>query len=76
MKSKNTSTNILFVVLSALLFLAAIIALVPYSGTDDKCIFGYYALCPFSPWSSLILIVLSVILFYFRKKETNQLSKN
>jgi hypothetical protein len=75
MESKNTSINILFVILSALLFVGAIVTLIPFKGTDDECIFGYFALCPFSPWSSLILIVLAAILFYFRKKET-QLSKN
>lgn len=54
----------------ALVFVVlAIITLLPLGTADDKCFFGYIAVCPFTPWSSLILLVIAFYLLMMRKKQ-------
>jgi len=58
-----------YLIIAVLFVLAAIITLVPYKNIDDACLFGYKALCAFTPISTLILLVFAVIFYIvFRNK--------
>ena len=52
--------------LAILSFVAAIVTFFPFKNIDDECMFGYKAICAFTPVSSLILIVLGIFFLVMR----------
>ena len=50
-----------FLVITILCTLAAVGTLVPDATAHKMSILGYYAHCPFAPWSSLIALALAAI---------------
>ena len=65
--NQKKRNRLLFWVL--LIIVGAVITLLPISLADDKCLFGYYAVCPFAPFSSLIMLVIAFYLLMIRKKQ-------
>ena len=49
----------LLLVLAVVLAVGGLLTLVPVSSTRDKSDLGYYALCPFAPYSTLTLLGLA-----------------
>lgn len=43
----------------------AVVTLLPNDNIDDKCVLGYKAMCPVTPVSTLILLVLGFVFLYF-----------
>ena len=67
MEQTNKKGGSLYLIISVLCFIGAIITFIPYKNIDDECMFGYKALCAFTPISSLVLIVVGVFLLMLRK---------
>ena len=58
-----------YLIFSIVFIIAAIVTLIPYKNIDDACLFGYKAVCAFTPISTVILLVFAVIFFIiFNKK--------
>jgi hypothetical protein len=70
MEQTNKKSGTLYLIISILCFIGAIITLIPYKGVDDECLFGYKAICAFTPISSLVLIAVGILLMFLRKKVT------
>ena len=70
MNEQNKSKKGVIHIVLALLFTGgAIFTLLPLVLADDKCFFGYYAVCPFSPISSIVLLAIAGYFFILRKKQ-------
>lgn len=52
---KETRRNVLRVV-SVVLAILGVLTMLPYSRAQDFSIFGYKALCPFAPISTILII--------------------
>lgn len=62
---KGTGSKIILI----LLILGAVITLLPIELADDKCYFGYFAVCPFTPISTIIILGIAVYMFIARKNQ-------
>lgn len=51
-----------------ILFIGAIVTLIPFSNIDDSCFLGYKALCAFTPISTIILIAAGIVVLIIRSK--------
>ncbi len=65
---KNQKKRKMLLVWIIIIVAGAVITLLPIPLADDKCLFGYYAVCPFVPFSSLIMLVVAFYLLMLRKK--------
>jgi hypothetical protein len=63
--SRQTQSSLLLAVTILLVALAAA-TLVPFS-SSMKSDLGYYALCPFAPWSTLALLLLAGMSWVVRR---------
>jgi len=52
--------------LAAVLAVSGLLTLVPVASTRDKSDLGYYALCPFAPYSTLTLLGLAGVAWVMR----------
>ena len=68
MTETNKKSGKAYLILSIVFIIAAIVTLIPYKNIDDACLFGYKAICAFTPISTLILIVFGVIFFIIFNK--------
>ena len=68
-ENKKQNKGAVLLMLSILLVLGAIFTLLPIHMADDKCFFGYYAVCPFTPISSILLIAVALYINLVRKKQ-------
>ena len=68
MAESNGKAKLVFFVLAVMSFISAVLTLLPYKNIDDECFLGYKALCPITPVSTLILVVLGIVFLYIRKK--------
>jgi hypothetical protein len=66
-KNQKKRNRLLFWII--VIIAGAVFSLLPISLADDKCLFGYYAVCPFAPFSSLIMLVIAFYLLMIRKKQ-------
>jgi len=69
MEQKNQNKGKRLFIWAIVFVVLAIITLLPLGTADDKCMLGYIAVCPFSPVSSLILLVVAFYLLMIRKKQ-------
>lgn len=69
MEQNNQNKGKKLLIWAAVLSVLAIIAALPLGTADDKCMFGYIAVCPFVPVSSLILLAVAFYLLMMRKKQ-------
>jgi hypothetical protein len=67
MGTSKRSTNSMVIMI--ILILGAIFALLPIELADDKCFLGYFAVCPFTPISSIIMLAIAVYMFIIRKNQ-------
>ncbi len=68
-EEKKSSKDSKLLIIAWILIIGAVITLLPLDLADDKCFFGYTAVCPFSPISSLLIIFTAIYLFFLRKKQ-------
>ncbi len=68
MAESNSKAKLIFMLLSVISFITAVLTLIPYKNIDDECMLGYKALCAFTPVSTIILAVLGIIFLYLKKK--------
>lgn len=57
--------NVLLIAAS-LLVAGACVTLLPISTTDIKSDLGYHSLCPFAPWSTLVLLLFAGVVWLIR----------
>lgn len=50
-------------IVTVLIILGAIVTLVPYPPSRKRCAFGYRALCPFAPYSSVTLLLVAGVIW-------------
>ena len=68
MKTKKKGYGLLFA-LTILFTLAAFSTLIPNGSASKACFLGYYALCSFTPVSTIICLVIVWVLCVLRKKK-------
>jgi hypothetical protein len=67
METVKKGTNLM--IIAVILILGAIFTLLPIELADDKCYFGYSAVCPFTPISSIVLFAAAWYIFMIRKNK-------
>ena len=50
-------------ILALLIAFAALVTVIPYPVARKKCQFGYRALCPFTPMSTITLLMVAGVVF-------------
>jgi hypothetical protein len=69
MKSKKkVSVHLIFIILH---LISALLTVIPNAGASKPCRLGYYALCSFTPFSTLISLALAGMHYFFLTRENN-----
>ena len=67
METVKKGTNLM--IIAVILILGAIFTLLPIELADDKCYFGYFAVCPFTPISSIAMLAAAWYILMIRKNK-------
>jgi hypothetical protein len=68
MEETKKKSGAFLLILAVLLFIGAIVTFLPYKNIDDECMLGYKALCAFTPFSSIVMIAIGILLLIIRNK--------
>lgn len=58
--------------LSIGLAILALITVLPYGGAQEASILGYKSLCPFSPFSTIIIIYTALTLYRYQSNQNRK----
>ena len=68
MEQNNQKKGKRLIYWSIIFVIGAIITALPLKLADDNCFFGYLAICPFTPFSTLIMLAIASYFLMMRKK--------
>lgn len=70
------SKKIILNVVQVIMIILAIVTLIPAETAGKANILGYYSICSFAPFSTLILIAIAGVSFFISKKSSDEYTED